>query len=203
MSSLFWKTISFVFHPLLLITYAYLLLFYGFTYYKARFYEETPGILVFYVFSNTFLLPSLAVLIMKKMGLIKTLTLDNRKERTLPYFLTVIFCVVTTYHLYQSQLGDLSYRFMLGVSVTLLCVTLINLQFKISAHASGGGGLIALLFYFVFIGNDPNMVFWLVLSIPMMGLSASSRVYLGVHTRPEIYYGFLLGFSVVFISLAV
>jgi len=189
-------------HPLLLISYSYLILFYALPYYKARFYDEDISFLLIYIFANTFILPTIAVMVMKKIGMIATIYMNERNERFFPYILTTLFCAITTYQLYNTQIGELSYRFMLGVTIVIGAVTLINFWFKISAHAAAAAGVVALLLYTIVGLNEGVMVFWLLSFILLAGLSASSRMALGVHTPKEIYWGFLLGFSTVFLSVA-
>jgi len=198
----FWLFISILMHPLLLISYSYLILFYALPYYKARFYDEDISFLLLYIFANTFVLPTIAVLVMKKIGMIATIYLNERTERIFPYILTTLFCAITTYQLYNTQIGELSYRFMLGVTFVIGAVSIINFWFKISAHAAAAAGVVALLLYTIVGLNEGVMVFWMLSFIILSGLSATSRLALGVHKPNEIYWGFLLGFSVVFLSVA-
>ena len=202
-SRFFWWAISYLFHPLLLITLTYLILFYFHPYFVARFYDTEQHFVLFYIFSNTFFLPVLALIIMKKIGVVKSLHLKERKERTLPYFFSLMFCVVTAWQLYNSQLGTLMYKFMIGVSVLLFLLMMVNLKFKISAHAAGIAGVTALFFYFALVQGDGNMLPWLIFFIVMSGITGASRFALGAHKPHEIYYGYLLGFCSVFISVAV
>jgi hypothetical protein len=198
----FWLIISFVLHPLLLISYAYAILFYALPYYKARFFDENTHLLLLYVAANTFVLPIISLLVLKRIGYINDLYLNQRKDRTLPYAMTVVFCGITTWQLYTSQLGELSYRFMLGITLLITFITLLNLRFKISAHASAAAGVCGLLFYTLIGLNEGSMIYWLLLFCFLSGWSAASRLALKVHSPAEIYWGFLLGFCTVFCSVA-
>jgi hypothetical protein len=199
----FWLAISLIMHPLLLITYAYAIMFYFLPYYKARFYEEEPQYLILYVFSNTFFLPVLALFVLKKIKMVQSFLLNERAERFYPYFLTTIFCGITSWQLYHTNIGALSYKFMIGITLVIGFITVINLKFKISSHAAGIAGVLALLTYFIVFLNESDMIIWLLGAIVLAGLSAASRLALGVHTFKEIYWGFLLGFITVFISVAI
>jgi hypothetical protein len=198
----FWFSISVLMHPLLLISYAFLLMFFELPYYQSRFFEESPVYLILYVFSNTCILPTIAVLVMRKTKVINSIYLNDQNERHLPYALTTLFCTLTTWQLYQTNLGEMSYRFMLGVTIVIALVTVINLFWKISAHAAAAAGMIALLFYFVVCIHAQEMLVWLIISIIMAGMSGASRIFLQVHSKQQIYWGFLLGFSTVFITVA-
>lgn len=198
----FWLFISFLMHPLLLISYAYAILFYALPYYKARFFEENTHLLLIYVAANTLVLPVIALLVLKKTGYISDLYLNKREERTVPYLMTVVFCGITTWQLYHSQLGELSFRFMLGITILIAIISALNFRFKISAHAAAVAGVCGLLFFTIIGLNEGSMFFWLVMFCMLGGLSAASRLALKVHKPSEIYWGFLLGFCTVFCSVA-
>lgn len=203
MAAKFWLFISILMHPLLLISYTFAILFYVLPYYKMRFFEDSPFFLLLYVFANTFLLPTFAVLVLRKIKTINSIYLNERTERHIPYILTSIFCIITSWQLYFANVGELSYRFMFGVSGVIVAVTIINFWYKISAHAAAAAGVVALLFYTVLFLNAWDMLFWFFGALFLTGLSAASRLFLGVHKKSEIYWGFLLGFIIVFISVAV
>lgn len=202
-SKSFWEIFSFIFHPLLLITGSIWILFEHYPYYKARYFEEETNILLFFIFSNTFVMPTIAVLILKKTGLIQSIYLKNQKDRLFPFLITSIFCFFTAWQLHQSFIGDLAFRYLLAIGISIFVLSFINLKKKLSAHATGCGGVIALLSYIVLYLGEGEMAVWLLGSIFFTGLVFSSRLYLKAHTISEIYLGFLLGFSIIFCSVAI
>ncbi|MCO6494133.1 MAG: hypothetical protein J5I91_00430 [Bacteroidetes bacterium] len=198
----FWLFISILLHPLLLINYSFTILFYFLPYYKARFYYEDIAFLLLFIFINTFLLPVLLVLIMQRLKMIKNILLHEQKERTLPYLLTSALCFVTAWQIMDTDLGELSYHFLFGVSLLIFLITIINFWFKISSHAAAISGVVGLLLYTIIGLNEGIMIYWLIAFIFLAGLSATARLASGAHSTKEIYWGFLLGFCTIFLSVA-
>jgi len=201
-SKSFWELISLIFHPLLLITGSIWLLFEQYPYYKARYFEEETNILLFFIFANTFVMPTIAVLILKRLGLVESIYLKNQKDRLFPFLITSIFCFFTAWQLHESFIGELAFRYILAIGFSIFILSFINIKKKLSAHATGCGGVIALLSYIVIYLGEGEMAIWLIGSIFFAGLVLSSRLYLKAHTTSEIYLGFLLGFSIIFCSVA-
>lgn len=86
----------------------------------------------------------------------------------------------------------------IGVSLSILLITLINLKWKISAHLSGIGGLAGGIFGISYRMGYNNLGF-LVLILAISALVAFSRIELKAHTPGQTLAGFLLGFITVFI----
>ncbi|MBX2985322.1 MAG: hypothetical protein KF882_05095 [Bacteroidia bacterium] len=198
----FWLAISFLLHPLLLILYSYAILFYFLPYYQARFYDEDRSFLLLFIFTNIVLIPVIMVLLLQQLKLIKSIYLKEQRERTLPYLLTSALCAVSAWQIMDTNLGELSYRFLFGVSALIFIIAIINFWFKISSHAAAIAGVVGMLLYTIIGLNEGVMIYWLVPAILLAGLSASSRLALGAHNFKEIYCGFLLGFCVIFLSVA-
>lgn len=118
--------------------------------------------------------------------------LSNRKQRFVPYGLTLLSylgCYLTMYRIHLP-------RYMCGIILaTMICMiicSLINFRLKISTHmASSGmmvGGLLSYSFIFQF-----NPVGWLCFFILLSGMLGSARIILRQHTLNEVGGGFLVG----------
>lgn len=143
--------------------------------------------------------PMVLILLLKKMGMIEDVGLNGRQERLVPYIITIVCFGVTAW--FMAAKGAplwLSLFFAGGALATVIC-TVVNFWWKISAHAAGIAGIVALL---IRIEKDasaePELFFWLILTILLAGMLGSARVWLGRHTVWQVLAGYAVGFCSVF-----
>lgn len=193
----FFKTISYTFQPLVMPLIGIILLlrtpvFMCFP--PAYHIIAIVGTLLF-----TGILPAIPVLLMMKKGQVKDLFISKREERTMPYLfsmLAYVFWVLflsRTLHFPRELLV-----FAIGCVVSIFIMVLINLKWKISAHATGIGGLVGGIFG-VCYQMALNPIWLFVLAVIISGLVLISRVYLKAHTLGQVLAGFALGFIIVFV----
>lgn len=203
--------ISVIFHPLLLPTYVLVLLMvidpYPFGFFDLS--DKNAGLMIIRVFFSTFLIPAVAVFIMKMLGLISSFQMEDKQERIGPYIATAIFFL----WIFQSlvnypKIHPLFISFLLGAIIALFIAFLINLFSKISAHAVGIGGVLGLLILMTFFTNYPpfimnlgflglfqiNTTALLLIGVFVAGLVGSSRLYLDAHQSADLWGGYLVGF---------
>ncbi len=197
--------ISVLFHPLLMPTFACLMLFYGFrnSIFELMTSNESKWQIIIIVFTFTFLLPVLNIFLMYKLKRINSMILSNRNERTFPYIMTAIFYFGLFYLFYDLRIWQTIKIFIFCAGTAILLTAMINLRYKISAHMVGLGGLLGMVFSLhlllrldltVFIGSV----------ILAAGLVGSARIILNEHQPSQIYSGFLMGFlcqTVLFLPL--
>lgn len=75
----------------------------------------------------------------------------------------------------------------------MLLTAIINMKFKISAHAVGIGGLIGSLMMVSYVLKY-NAVPEIAILFLLAGVIATCRLYLEAHKPSQIYWGFALGF---------
>ena len=122
--------LSVVFHPLILTTYLFALLFIVSPDLVGVSAFELPalGSLLLLLFLNTFIAPTLVVYYFQKMGIISTMHVDDLSERRLPYLACIIIYGIATY-LFGWQLQPISEMapqisiILGGATVSLLIVT--------------------------------------------------------------------------------
>ena len=186
------KIISVIFHPLLIPTYALLLLINTNTHFTLVLPENYRYITVSFVFLSSFVLPTLAMLILLKMGKINSLEMKSRQERTLPLFIVAGFFYGTYYLLNQGPHLALFNIFMLGATLLVIMSLLINYFTKISIHMVALGGMFGTFAGFSLVFNL-NLTFLLYLIALISGLTGFARLKLGAHSPSQIYLGFTLG----------
>lgn len=192
MEKLFAKTISFVFHPLLLPTYALLLLFSTNFYFVLVLPEDYKYLILGFVFITTFVLPSMMMFILLKADMIKSLQMESSKERVLPMFIVAGFFFATFYFLRESPQSAIFNMFMLGSTILVLLSLLINYVTKISIHMVAQGGLFGTFIGLALIFHQ-DIIHIIYLSIIMAGFTGYARLKLKAHSPMQVYLGFILG----------
>ncbi len=212
------QVLSFVFHPLLIVTYmlVLLLLVNPYLFGVNSIGDKDSKLLVLRVFLSTFFIPAFALAMLRFTGMVKSLEMKSRQERIGPYIITGIFYIwMFRNFLGSSQVPTAFTCFLLGASIGLFIAFFINIFSKISAHAVGMGGLLGmvvitmLLFsYDTFTLNstivgmvEVSMNWVLIFTILIAGLVGSSRLLLQAHEPMDLYGGYLVGFASQFIAL--
>lgn len=170
-------------------------------------------LLIIQVFFSTVLIPGLAVLMMKFLGLIQSLEMKEREERIGPLIATGMFYIWMFYNFYKNpEMPEAFTIFMLGSTLGLFVAFLINLFSKISLHAVGMGGLLGMivltmLLYsydtFLFMDMTIHMLSLLIAVIFICGLVGTARLILDAHEAVELYSGYIIGFCTQFIAFSI
>ena len=191
----FSKIISYFFHPLLLPTFGLFLIFHldeaGLWIPSA----EMRLLLYAVTFVVTCLFPLINALLLLKMKFISSLEMRTKEERKNPYLISAIFYSAESYFLMRWDVPALIQALMLGATLLVVSVLLINLFWKISAHMVGIGGLCGMMIaisYRLQINIHPILIALFILA----GLIAFARLKLDSHNPAQVYVGFLLGVSV-------
>lgn len=192
MEEKFARIISIVFHPLLIPTYALLILVNIKTYHVLVLPEDFRYMTVLFVFLTSFVLPALTILILLKMGKINSLDMKLRQERTLPLFIVIVFFYGTYYMLRQGPHFALFNIFMLGSTLLVVLCLLINYITKISIHMVAQGGLFGTFAGFA-IAFGQDFRYLLALLAIVAGLTGFARLRLNAHSPAQVYSGFVLG----------
>lgn len=186
------RFISIVFHPLLMPTYAILMLFNINSHYLHVLPFNYKLILLGFVSLFTFILPAASIFFMVKLKLIESLEMHSSKERPIPLIIVALF-FYATYHIFSELPVDTIFTlFILGATLLVLISLLINYFYKISLHMMALGGLLATLLGFSFLIHQ-DIRLYLFLIILISGLTGTARLKLEAHTPSQVYTGFLLG----------
>ena len=173
--------------------------------------EGRSGLLIIYVFLQATLIPGIAISMMKTLGLVPKLDLEDRTARIGPFIATGILYL----WLYASfnRLPDVPPIFksaILGYVIALFTAFVLNIFSKISLHAIGMGSLIGMIMVtmllfnynsFQFGSHTFSMYSLLFLIIVLAGLVGSARMVLENPSSKDLYGGYLVGFSTQLIAL--
>lgn len=189
------KLISYVLHPLLMPTYGFLLIFFSNNYISTFTAPEVKLIVLGITFVFTFLLPAFNVLILLKTGRIKSLEMETNNERFLPYVSITLYYFALFYLFYNAGFPNVFKIVVLGAAICLLLTLLINLKWKISAHAIGIGGTSGVVLGIMYrLKLDMELMF--LFTLFLAGIIGFARLKLNAHSPAQVYTGFLLGFIV-------
>lgn len=160
--------------------------------------EEGRYSMLVLVFITTFLMPffliSLAIFLRKKNVAYEDLTMKDKKGRSIPFLFTGGYYAGLAWMV----LNNLKLTPFVGVVISciagmVLVLALISMFWKISAHATGLGGLLSLLVVtgMIFPGNE---LFWpVIVAVLVAGLVLSARLYLKAHSAVQVLAGAALG----------
>lgn len=148
----------------------------------------------------TCVLPAFAIMLMYWMKIVSDPGLNNRKERLIPYVLTIICYLACAWYLFTIHSPYWMWMFMVAGACTALISCIVNAWWKISAHAAAMAGFVAMLFRIAADGLG-IVPMWplIVCGILLWGALCSSRIILGRHTFWQVMAGSANGFLVVYL----
>lgn len=137
-----------------------------------------------------FALPILLFIVFLKLKIISDPDASDRKERTIPFIITlallVVLLIFNTNYAVEWALTQLTISYL----ATTIIILVINLFWKISAHAMTVAHSIGVL-----VGIEADL-WWVGVAVLLM--LGWSRLYLKRHTPMQVIAGTLVGFSIGF-----
>ncbi|MBL4657613.1 MAG: hypothetical protein JKX73_06405 [Flavobacteriales bacterium] len=194
------RLISTIFHPLFMPLFGLILVFNASTYLDSSIPDNIQWVVIFTVFIFTCLLPLLNVLYLRRKGMVRSIYLETKKERRLPYAITIIYYIILYTFLKELQLPPILYLIILGSMLASILAFIINFKWKISAHMIGIGGLVGMILGMAErLTLDLNGI--LIFLFLAAGLVGFSRLKLKAHNPAQIYTGFFVGAGSLLIML--
>lgn len=186
--------ISFVFHPLLLPTYAFAMIYLTNPLLFSAYDVKQVWQIFIMVVVNTLVFPVISILLVWRLGFIKSLTMPDAKERLIPYLATGAFYIWAYVVFRKSGMPQIFDIVILGATITLFATFLINLFRKVSAH-SGAMGAALIITVFACVLTSANFNYLPIAVAILAGVVGSSRVLLNAHDVFEVFTGFLIGMA--------
>lgn len=195
-STLLWiaaKAVTYLFHPLLLLTYAFFFVDIFFPYQFLHLGPQAKMQFLMVLLVNTVFFPLATLGLMKGLKLISSFELNDNKERIIPFIAIMLF-YFWTYLVLRDKIGvgDYYTHIALGASFGIFLAFFFNVFYKISLHAVGAGGFLGIALTLTMISTF-NLLTPLLLVIIIAGLIGSSRLFLGAHTTQEVVTGYMVG----------
>lgn len=201
------KIVSVLFHPLLFPTYGTLLILICNPNRFGYFGDKLHFVWLIIVFALTFVFPTVWLLMMKRLEMIQSLTINTANERIVPFIATSTFYLWTAW-MFKPNVemkippNELVFYMMLGACLAIFVALFINIFSKISLHAIGAGSLVALLFVLVRLSMY-DMRLLLLGAVLLAGVIGTARLILQAHTTREVYSGYLVGFTGQFVAFII
>jgi hypothetical protein len=206
--------LSFIGHPLLVLTYVLLLMMWAnpFAFGVGNLTEKRALILFMAIFVCTAFLPIVGLLLMRALGFVKSNGATDKQERIGPYIMSGVFYLWLFKNLLSGNQTPLIYTaFVLGATISLFLAFFINIFTKISAHATGMGAFVAMLLVLGqqwaetagYISVGGWTLSWLVviaLGVVLAGAIGVARLSLSDHEPADIYRGYAAGAVAVFVA---
>lgn len=149
-------------------------------------------------------MPMLLFVLLKRLGWIEDLALNGQRERLAPYAITIVGYLLTAWFVAAKSAPVWMAMFFCGGALAGAVNMIVNLKWKISAHAAGAAGIVALLLRISQQGLVSGHLFlWLLLAVGAAGLLGTARIWLGRHTVWQVLAGYSVGFCSVFFLMAI
>ena len=141
----------------------------------------------------TFLVPLIVLIVMKLQGRISDFDVSDHKQRFIPFLYGIMSFSLWCVYLH-SVLKVPTFMFWTAVCSVLALVAcmIISPRWKISAHLASMGGVLGMVFgYLFYFGLNAPVTVSLLLLLTLLLMYA--RIYLNAHTPTQTVCGFLLG----------
>ncbi len=201
------QIISYLFHPLLMLTYGLLFMVWINPY---QFGGASGNDMMVYMIGSivgiSFFFPVFSVLLMRGLGMINSFQMKEREERIIPYVSTGIFYLWLSVNIYNTSIFPHAFEvFAIGATIALFIAFFINNFTKISMHTVGIGGFLAMVIITIMSTVSPLYDLRMIVLgvIVLAGLVGTARLILHAHVPRDIYGGYLVGFAAQFIALSV
>jgi len=192
------KFISIIFHPVLIPTLGFFLLFNSGFYFSMLTWEAKRFVLLVVLFS-TGILPILSVAILSLNSKFD-LSMENSRDRIIPLLSSSVF-----YYLGYILLGRMkafpAFKLFLVASVlVIIAMLIISFKWKISNHMAAVGGMTGTIFALSF-RSGVNPILTILTVILISGLVGTARLVLKKHDLKQLTAGYILGFSVLYLVI--
>ncbi len=192
------KFLRYTLHPVVIPTLAVLFLFIGLDQAKD---QESNLITLAVVFFFSYVVPVVVLILLKRNGLIDSLSIPKVEQRKIPLMLgTLISVILYFYSLVLIGNLYLSFYFLGCITSSLVLYTGQLKNFKISIHMAGISSLLGFV-VIVSYSSKINLLPYVMVLILLTGLIAFSRLRLKAHSNKELIVGTIAGFGGQLISV--
>lgn len=220
------RLFSYLFHPLLLLTYLLLIVMNVNPYLFGSIDFTWHSLTLIQIFFSTALLPGVAILVMERLGIIESLGMHDKQDRIGPYIASGIFYLWIFVNVRDNGEIPLVYRtFVLAATIALFLSFLINLVQKVNIHAVSAGVFLSsvIVMLATFSYTLVSMTTVLMIAILLTGMVGTSQLLLHHHSSEpstdevnedadaeeviqtiqpiDVYGGYLIGFVAMAVAL--
>lgn len=189
------KIISIVFHPIIIPTLGFLLLFSS-GFYNTMLSGDARNYVLLVIFFTTATLPMLTVAVLALNPKFNVLMPASR-DRIIPLLFTSVFYYLGFYLLGQIHYIPAFKLFMIASVLVIVALLLISFKWNISIHMSAMGAVTATIFALSFRGGvNPTAAIEIVILIS--GLVGTARLVQNKNSLQQVAAGYALGFIILY-----
>lgn len=198
----FWaRFLSTVLHPLLTPVYAILIIWYApLQGLKSQIAAESLSAILGPMLFFTTVVPVLLLISLKYLGVIRSVTLNERGDRKYPLLGAMLSNLGLAWVYHQMGTGSFLKVMALASAALVLVAWIITLWWKISIHMASLGGFLAIMAYGFFTDNQP-MLLPLTGIVAMAILLGWARIERKAHSPAQVVAGLLLGLFILGFAL--
>ena len=149
----------------------------------------------------TLLIPLITIIGFRLSGAVKSLHMATMAERYIPFSIICVYFGLTTYFLYTKvEFDPVVWKSLFVITLTIIGLTIVTFFWKMSAHMTGVGGLVAIIIVMGSFFPTFQELYYLLGAILLSGIVGTSRLYLDAHKPQEIYAGLFYGFFCCYIG---
>ena len=190
------KGISILFSPLLIPTYAALILLYS-GFHFSMFSWEAKRFLLIVVIISTAIMPAITLTV-ASLGKKLQITAGNSGDLWIPMIFSALYYYLGFYLLNKMPFYAIFKVLLLSGAILIVVLMMISLRWKISYHTAAAGSLFGMVTALSLrLGANPLMLLSIIAMIS--GLIATARVILQKNGLVETLAGFPIGFLVFFL----
>ncbi len=192
------KFISIIFHPVLIPTLGFFLLFNSGFYFSMLTWEAKRFVLLVVLFF-TGILPMLSVAILALNSKFD-ISMENSRDRIIPLLSSSVFYYLGFVLLGRMKAFPVFKLFLVASVLVIIALLLISFKWKISNHMAAVGGVTGTIFALSF-RSGVNPIFTILTVILISGLVGTARLVLKKHDLKQLTAGYILGFSVLYLVI--
>ena len=189
------KFISILFHPVLIPTLGFLLLFNSGFYFSMLTWEAKRFVLLV-VLLSTGILPIISVAILS-LNPKFDISMQRSQDRIIPLLSSAVFYYLGSVLLGRMRAFPVFKIFLIASILVIVIVLLISFKWKISNHMAAVGGMTGTLFALSF-RTGVNPVWSLLFVVLVSGVVGTARLVLGKHDLKQIVAGYAVGFLMLY-----
>lgn len=165
--------------------------------------EVIKGRIFLLIVLSTLAIPMVTIFGLRLSGTLKSIHMVEIKDRVIPFVVTTIYFLLTTYFLHdKTELDPILWQVLAVISLAIVGLTFVTFFWKMSAHMTGMGGLIATVVVLNLHFVNFNALYPLLGAILLAGIVATCRLKLNAHKPSEIYVGLVYGFIICFVGFS-
>lgn len=189
---------SYLFHPLFTTYYACVLALFYHPTIRGRIADGFTIQIAILLLIIVVIIPLLSILMVKRSGYIDSFHMKDSKERIIPFAIVAAMMFLSAYKINTDGILVFCGRLIIAAGIGLLInIPFLLKGFKPSAHcmALAGGASAYLKEGYLWLNNE--MIFIGALSLLLLGVLGTLRIYNKAHTLKEIWVGSIIGFLVI------